>query len=348
MAGYFPNINNYESLAEQTLNRRASTPSPWAALAQTIGGLANQYGQQRLDARIAATQQQGKEKIAEIGAQKARDVADIRGDSSFMNTHTEVTQDMVDKNPALKDKGVEIGEWYPNKWFDKNLPKSAGGAGSAQFRPNDKQQALLNKAAEEHRLPPDYLSRRGNLEQYVRKLEENPNFDFVKLGTDVAGQKTEAASQGRVRGDLGSKSAATGQTIDEIFDQMEPLIKKTAPTGIRVVNSAAQALKLGVNDPNATKLEGLIQSARSLYAQQLQNQGVPAVQSKLDAEKALPSGMDAKGFQAAKEAIKFESTSRAKNLKAVGKPDPAKRFSELIASGKSEDEAYKILAAEGH
>lgn len=318
MADYIPRTNMYEGIAEQTLSRRAGTPSPWAALAQVAGGLVNQWGQQRLDARVAATQQQGKEKIAEIGAQKARDVADIRGDSSFMNTHTQATDEMIQKNPKLKQIGAQAGEYYPNRFFLPDAPKSSGGAGSSQFRPNDKQQALLNKAAEEHRLPPDYLSRRGNLEQYVRKLEENPNFDFVKLGTDVAGQKTEAASQGSVRGKQGSLTSATGKTIDDLFNELEPLVKKNSPYSLRIANEAKQKVGQVMNKPDATQQESLITELRGLVAAQLELNGKPGVVAKKESEKMIPSGMNAEALAAAKKAVMNVGASRAKNLQSAG------------------------------
>lgn len=327
MAEYIPQANPYAGLAEETLRMRAQTQSPWAALANVAGQVVNQYGQQKLDERRAAAKLAGE-----------KEIANIKGDASFNNTHTMATDEMIQKNPKLKQIGAQAGDWYPNRFFLPDAPKGGSGGGSSQYTPTPDEQKLINKAMEEKRLTADVMqSKRTNLQQIVQKLKDNPNFNFVESGAYGAGQKTEAAAKGRVSGDLGGKSTATGQTLDDVLDKMEPLISKAAPTGIRMVNKGVQAVKRGVNDQDATQLESYIQSARSLYAQQLQNQGAPQVQAKRDAEKAIPSGMDLKAFRAARAAIKFESSRRAQHLSEVNSggvfvPTQAKSVDEHAAA----------------
>jgi hypothetical protein len=144
------------------------------------------------------------------------------------------------------------------------------------------------------------------------------DFNPVAAEVGMKGQTSQAQAAGAVRGGQGSEVAATGLTLTDVFNQMEPLIGRMDPTSISRVNEAlARGETAVVGDADASALLGFIPDAKSLLSKVYSGKGVSDVESEKLANAALSNLLNKENFKGARLAAESTAYSRAGHLQGT-------------------------------
>lgn len=215
--------------------------------------------------------------------------------------------------------------------------RPGGGANSAELTPE--RQAAGEWAMNKGLLAPSELRSRGAATNFLLDgIIHSPEYqaDIIASGGKIGpqsfnpisaeaamtGTKSQSQAAGAVRGGQGTEVAAAGGSLEDVFNQMAPLINKLSPTSIAAVNSALQKGESRIaGDPEASALLTLVPSARSLYAKVLAGKGVSDVEAEQSARQAIPDGISKEAFPGIRYASLADAYSRAGRLQGTIKTD---------------------------
>lgn len=272
--------------------------------------------------------------------------------------------------PAFQKLGLTAGSQIPKQTYDALAKPPAAGAGKAQVDQGNMK--AVTDYASKNGISLDALRPGGmggwnsnNLAMVAQMIKDHPDYDAASLKKEFAGQLaastrgagTTAATAASMKVNLDSAHSA----FSAVMDMAKPLADAMGKDQIGIFNKLIQQGGTEFNDENSVALNAYLDMAAGNYAR-ITKGGTASIsdEDKQDAKKVLSKKLNSGGIEAVQKAMDVEYKGRISGLpggkkeapaadkKKAPASDPATRFQELIKSGKSEDEAYKTLAAEGH
>lgn len=247
--------------------------------------------------------------VHDLSEMRAKAAADQKG-------QVHITQEMIDKNPDLKNKGITPG-MYPSS-FASSLMKPPSSQQQNALSPEE--WSAIGPAVQDGRIPTDLLRSRGpQLKVVAQQLLQNPSFDPRSANIDYAAGKAgatkTAAESASIKTNLGSAHKAFTTVMDKAAD----LAKKMGQGKLATFNQAVQAGKRQFNDLDSIQFLAYMDQAAGNYGR-INKGGAASIsdKDKEDALKFLSTKLNEGGIKAVKEAVETEYQGRISGLPGSG------------------------------
>ena len=170
-------------------------------------------------------------------------------------------------------------------------------------------------------MPADMISFRGPRSQAMADVlgrmrsGKIPKESLTAARIEATAASAKASGIATVQGRVGQTIGATAASMDDMMEQVQPLISKVSPSKFKAINAGLQAGLDQINDPDLATVYTKLTSAAGFYASLQKSGGVPDEVERKAAMKIISFKLNEGGFSAVKKALHDEGTSRVKRIK---------------------------------
>jgi hypothetical protein len=216
-------------------------------------------------------------------------------------------------SPEFQKLGLTPGSTIPKQTADTLIRPKSGTTVTADAKKMIAQDLADGKLSPSQL--PQILGRGGGSDRadiYSMAKKINPKFNAEEGQTAYMAKQRGAEKGATTQAGTLQIIGPMSKSVDDILNEMEPLINKLSPTSLEIANKAYRYGLKETSDPDANELLGLMTSATALQASIFKNGQSPTDTEMKMASEYFSKGVNPKGFPGVRKAINVENTSRIK------------------------------------